>query len=246
MQRPIHYATRAATSSARPPILSRAGGALARRLGVARGRARRPGPAPAPIVAQAVAHRLGGDPLRLAGRPRAGRGPSARCAASADECVQPEPCAAPSGMALARDLDQPLAVEEDVGRLLAVAAGDDHDRRARARGSRARARRRLRRPRRPRRRARAPRAGSASRPSRAAAGASRSASCGVLVEQPGAALGDHHRVEHDRDAADQVERLARRPRSSRAVPSMPILTASTPMSSATARTCATIASGGSG
>ena len=64
------------------------------------------------------------------GRPRAGRGPSARCAASADECVQPEPCAAPLVVALARDLDEPLAVEEEVGGLLAVAAGEDDGARA--------------------------------------------------------------------------------------------------------------------
>ena len=44
-------------------------------------------------------------------------------------------------------------------------------------------------------------------------------------------------------AGSSVERLARPPRSSRAVPSMPTFTASTPRSSATARTCATIMPG---
>ena len=59
---------------------------------------------------------------------------------------------------------------------------------------------------------------------------------GGVVQQHGAGLGDHHRVEHDRRAGlEQVQRR-RAPRArSRPSPSMPIFTASTPMSSATAR-----------
>ena len=40
----------------------------------------------------------------------------------------------PAGIALALDLHEPVAVEEEVGALLAVASGDHHHRRARSRG----------------------------------------------------------------------------------------------------------------
>ena len=71
-----------------------------------------------------------------------------------------------------------------------------------------------------------------------------SARCGVAVEQPRARLGDHHRVDDDRRARPEAGRAPRTPpRSSRPTPSIPIFTASTPMSSATARTCATIIAG---
>ena len=94
------------------------------------GRIRR-GPAPAPISRR---------PSRTASPAIAARGaaassglkPSARWAASADEWVQPEPCAAPSGVALAGDQVDLVAVEEHVGGLVAVAAGDDDRGRAEA------------------------------------------------------------------------------------------------------------------
>ena len=107
--------------------------------GGASGRRRRPGPAPAPMLAQAVADRLA---RRSRAPPRAassGLQPSARCAASADECVQPEPCAAPSGCRSPGIACELVAVEEDVGRLLAVAAGDDDRAPGRARAAPARA-----------------------------------------------------------------------------------------------------------
>ena len=61
-----------------------------------------------------------------------------------------------------------------------------------------------------------------------------------------AALGDHHRVDDDRRVADAAP-APRRPRSIvAAVPSIPTLTASTPMSTGTASTWATMTSGGDG
>ena len=65
----------------------------------------------------------------------------------------------------------------------------------------------------------------------------------LVVEQDGAALGDHHRVDDDRRLADAGRAPRPPPRWSPPSPSIPILTASTPMSSATARTWATIISG---
>ena len=84
------------------------------------------GPGPCPRSRRPS--RTASEAIALAARAASsGSRPSARCAASAEECVQPDPCAAPLGIALARNLDEPLAVEEDVDGLLAVAAGD-HDR----------------------------------------------------------------------------------------------------------------------
>ena len=55
------------------------------------------GPGAGPDGAQAVAHGPG-RATRVASRAAASRSsPSARCAASVEECVQPEPWAAPSG-----------------------------------------------------------------------------------------------------------------------------------------------------
>ena len=87
------------------------------------------GPAPAPELPQAVAD-------RPAGRPRAIRAASSgvvaerQRAASVEECVQPEPCAAPSGWRSPGISTSRCAVEEQVAALLAVAAGDDDDLRA--------------------------------------------------------------------------------------------------------------------
>ena len=109
-------------------------------------------------------------------------------------------------VALARDLHELLAVEEHVDSLLAVPSGDDDggrpervNARGRARSPSARARvagqrARLRHVRGHDRRAR-----HEQRPERL---------LGVLVEQPGAALGHHHRVEHHRRVRYEVERLA--------------------------------------
>ena len=83
------------------------------------------GPAPAPMSAQPVAHRLGGH-LLAAPRRLQRLEPGASCAASAEEWVQPEPCAAPSGWRSPGISTSRVAVEEDVRRLLAVAAGDHH------------------------------------------------------------------------------------------------------------------------
>ena len=91
----------------------------------------RPGPRADP--AQPVAHRLGGDDLRLRAAASGSR-PCARKAASAEECVQPDPWAAPSGWRSPGIATVCSRVDVEVGRLLAVAAGD-HDRLAgRARG----------------------------------------------------------------------------------------------------------------
>ena len=61
---------------------------------------------------------------------------------------------------------------------------------------------------------------------------STSASRALGVEQDGAGLGDHHRVDDDGGPGLEERRAPRRrPRSSRRVPSIPIFTASTPMSS---------------
>ena len=113
------------------------------------------------------------------------------------------------GVALAGDLDERVAVEEHVGRLVAVAAGDDDGAAARARGPRARE---LARPSSRRRRPASTRAsGRFGRDDRRARqrSASTSASLRVGVEQPRAGLGDHHRVEHDRRAGGQQRRAPR-------------------------------------
>ncbi len=129
----------------------------------------------------------------------------------------------------------------DVGRPVPVAAGDDDDPRAEGvdrPGELSRVARRASLS----GQAPAPRAGWASRPSRAA-GSARPARPRVGVQQRRAGLGDHHRIDDDRQCGfagaqlgervgDGVDRLRR--------PSIPTLTASTPMSRATARTWARI------
>ena len=102
-----------------------------RQRGRARGRrARRRGRRPRPMLAQPVAHRPRRDRLRAARAASSGveaerevrrehRG--VRAAGAVRGAV---------GVALAGDLDEPLAVEEDVDRLLAVPAGDDDAARA--------------------------------------------------------------------------------------------------------------------
>ena len=229
-QRPRHGpASCAGTSSS--AIMSKARAAAAARPLRADVPSTSTGPGPAPTRAGRRAPPRRRARLALARPPRAASSPSARCAASAEECVQPEPCAAPSGMALARDLDEPLAVEEDVDRLVAVPAGDDDARAGRARGRRARA---------PRRRASSAPAPASTRASgrfgvttvaRGSDQLDAARRCASSVEQPRAGLGDHHRVEHDRRARPAARRApARPPRSSRPSPSIPIFTASTPMS----------------
>ena len=59
----------------------------------------------------------------------------------------------------------------------------------------------------------------------------------------GAALGDHHRIDHDRRVADKARASTTASIVAR-VPSIPTFTASTPMSAATAATWATMTSGG--
>ena len=151
-----------------------------------------------------------GDRACAARAASSGVRPSARWAASADECVQPEPCAAPSGWRSPGIGCEPLAVEEDVGRLLAVPAGDhDHVRAERVQ----RAGELL-----------GVVAGAPPRPASTRASGrfgvitvARGSSAlderraGVVVEQHRAGLGDHHGVDHDRRAGlEQVERLVDR------------------------------------
>jgi hypothetical protein len=108
-------------------------------------------------------------------------------------------------MALAPELDELVAVEEQVGGLLSVAPGEHHRGRAERmhfpdqllRGdvlARAGQRPRLRDVGSDDGRAR-----DEQRPERV---------LGVLVEKPHTALGDHHRVEHDRRVRDEFERPA--------------------------------------
>ena len=131
--------------------------------------------------------------------------PRASPQASADEWVQPEPCAAPSGWRSPGYLLHAVAVEEQVRRHLAVAAGDHHD--PGPEGVH-----------RPRQVARAPPPG----PLRAAASARLGVDdgharhqlpqrlLGVGLQQARAALGHHHRVEHHGRLAHQVQRLPHR------------------------------------
>ena len=129
------------------------------RRGCRSGRARRPARRPR----RARAGRRGPPPtamrLRARARPRAGRRRARGARRAREECVQPEPCAAPSGWrspAISSTSCSPSKKTSVAS--LAVPAGDDDARAGRARGARARAPRR--RPSSPRRRARAPRGGS--------------------------------------------------------------------------------------
>ena len=111
---------------------------------------------PAAEPAQPVADRLGAI-ARAARAASSGARPSARCAASAEECVQPEPCAAPSGWRSPGISWIASPSKSDVGRLVPVPARDhDHVRpeRVQRAGELLGVARRRR-----RRRARAPRAG---------------------------------------------------------------------------------------
>ena len=155
---------------------------------------------------------------------------------------------------LARDLDDLTAVEEQVGRGFPVATRDDDIPRAErvdtpderrgvvvGLGTCAPGRRRSDRP---PPRAPVPRARSGSRRSPAAAGA-RSAT----AARPARAAPPRTRRPSPDRSRPASPAAARRARPATApivstVPSIPILTASTPMSAATARTCATMTSGG--
>ena len=164
------------------------------------------GPGPAPISRRPS--RTASEAIARAARAASsGLWPSARWAASALECVQPEPWAAPSGWRVPLSVSSVVAVEEDVGDLLAVAAGDDDRVRAEA-------------VQRPRERRGVILVGRSPASTRASgrfgvitvargSRSSTSAGAGVVVEQHRAGLGDHHRVDHDRRAGlEQVERLA--------------------------------------
>ena len=134
---------------------------------------------------------------------RRARSPRASNAASAEEWVQPEPCAAPVRVARPVDPQRAGAVDEHVGAVLGVAAGDDHRVRARAPSS-------------------ASPSSTGGRRSPSPESARASGRFGVTtrrprqdpldqrrlrrrVEQRRAALGDHHRVDDHRHLADQLE-----------------------------------------
>ena len=89
-----------------------------------RGRRRRPGPGPAPI-SRRPAPTASEATSRARRAASSGSSPRARKAASAEEWVQPEPWAAPSGCRSPGISTSSLAVEEEVDQILAVAAGDD-------------------------------------------------------------------------------------------------------------------------
>ena len=205
-----------------------------RRLGAGRGRRRRPGPAPC-RAREAGADRDRGE---LARRRAAcsGSSPRARKAAIAEEWVQPEPCAAPSGW-----------------RSPGISTGSSPSKKRSTRSSqwppvtttasgRARARRGPAPP------------GSRPRPARSATRAS--GMFGVAIVASGssrrpARRGPRRRATGRRSRRPSPGRSRPAPRrrspsasttasTVAAVPSIPILTASTPMSSATTRTWATI------
>ena len=171
------------------------------------------GPGAGPDRAQAVADGLRGDALGLARgglevvaerQPR-GQRRGVRAARAVRGAV---------GVARPGELDHALAVEDDVDRLLAVPAGDHDGARARARGRRAASSS-------PSRRVVAgehPRLGEVGGDDRGAGDDELDErGLGVLVEQPRAGLGDHHRVDHDRRAGrQQVEGLPHRPRAGHA------------------------------
>ena len=114
--------------------------ACARRFGrgqPSRGRRRRPARRPAPSSRRPSRTARARGVLRARGPRSSGSSPSARRAASVLECVQPEPCAAPSGWRSPGISVSVVAVEDEVGRLVAVPAGDDRRPAGRARGARA-------------------------------------------------------------------------------------------------------------
>ena len=200
-------------------------------------RARRPAPSsrsPLPTASEAISPRPAGGLAAASRRER-------RKAASAEEWVQPEPWAAPSGMPLALDLAPPRAPSKkrSTSRSLwppvtTTACGPERQHRARQLLLASRLPRPGQRPRLGdvRRRRRWP-AAAAARPApraprrRAARRRSRRPSPGRRRPAP------RRRSASASTTASTVS----------AVPSIPIFTASTPMSSATARTWATIISG---
>ena len=171
------------------------------------------GPAPAPMARRPS--RTASEATRLASRAAASRSSPQRQPRRQRRGVRAARSVRGAvGVARPGELDHALAVEDDVDRLLAVPAGD-HDRaRARARGPRAPA----------------PRPSSASSPASTRASGRLGVTTvargddelderglGVLVEQPRAGLGDHHRVDDDRrPGRQQVERLPHRPRAGHA------------------------------
>ena len=143
-----------------------------------------------------------------------GSTPSASCAASAEECVQPEPCAAPSGWR-----GPGISTTRSPSKKRSIASSRCPPVTTTARG-----------PERVDARAPAPRRSSVGRASPASTRASgrlgvttvargSSSSTQRVLRRPASSsraprLGDHHRVEHDRRAGRQlVERLAPPPRS---------------------------------
>ena len=195
-----------------------------------------------PDLAQAVPDRLRGERLAPRLAASSGSSPSARCAASAEECVQPEPCAAPSGwrspgIATGSPPSKNTSVASSRWPPVTTTARGPSAWTARASSSgvlpaAAREHARLGEVGRdhgdPRQQPVAQQL--AARPRRAARRRSRPPSPGRAPRAP------RRRGRAPRRTASIVS----------TVPSMPIFTASTPMSSATARTCSTITSGGSG
>ena len=163
--------------------------------------------------AQPAAHRRRGHRLGARGPPRAARG-RAPAAPPAPRSACSRAVRGAVGVALARDLHEPLAVEEDVAAGLAVAAGDHH-RAGPERVDRARELARRRRPRpSPASAARLRQVGRDDRGPRAAAARAararrraRAAGRRSRRPSPGRARPARRR--------DQVERLDPRPRSSR-------------------------------
>ncbi len=77
-------------------------------------------------LAQSVAHRRGRRPRARRGRRRAARTPCARWAASAEACVQPEPCAAPPGWR-SPGISVSVSPSKKVSVAVVAVAAGDHD-----------------------------------------------------------------------------------------------------------------------
>ncbi len=158
-------------------------------------------------IAEAVAHGARRRRAGARGRPardrrRARDGPRASRSACSRSRARRRP-----GGARPAIVDERLAVEEQVGGLVAVAAGDD-DRRGPSAWTRARQRLASRLARPVAREGARPREVRASPRSRAAAMRSTSAARASSGEQPRAGLGDHHRVDDDGvPRRQEVERL---------------------------------------
>ena len=183
----------------------------------ARSRRRRTGPGPRPTPRSPSRTASAAICLR-ARAASSGSRPSASCAASAEEWVQPEPCAAPSGwrspgISTSRSPSKKRSVACSRCPPVTTTARGPSAWTARASSSASAAPRRPS-PRVQRSSAASGRFGRDDRGPRHAA-ASASAVLGVLVEQAGAALGDHHRVEDHRHAPAPGRAPRPRPRSSR-------------------------------